>query len=134
MQALLSLVYSAGIARATGFAAQLDKLLAADDSVNEAAVVECAARLNDLCFGLETAAQLPAGAAQDAVLAYLLNTYALNAVATDPFLRPLLPALPLSGATVRYRVLAANGRPLRANGRLLAGGATLEVPPIPALI
>ena len=127
MQVSLAQVYSAGIARATGFAQQLDALLALDDEQVQGQLADLVARVNDLCFGLETAAQLPVGTEQDRVLAYLWNTYALGAVAQDPFLRPLLPPIPTTGATVRRFVLGTgNGRVLGNLGRLLGTRTTLE--------
>ena len=81
--------------------------------------------INNLLFGLETVAQLPAGPAQNMVAGYLIETYGLGAVATDPFLRPLLPPIPAAGAAVRLRVRAANGNAVFANGAYISAGAVL---------
>ena len=100
----------------------------------EAAGLPTAAReasLLDLRFGLERAAQLLPGPDQDAVLGYLIETYGLLAVGTDPFLRPLLPPVPATGAVVRYRVRAANGRAVGANARFIGAGAVLAPVPTP---
>lgn len=78
-----------------------------------------------LRLGLEAAAQLAPGADQDAVLGYLIETYGLVAALTDPLLRPLLPPIAATGATVVRRVLGIGGRALSANSQLLALGATL---------
>ncbi|GAC1589671.1 MAG: hypothetical protein NVS3B25_07440 [Hymenobacter sp.] len=83
------------------------------------------AALLDLRFGLETVAQLAPGPDQDTVVGYLIETYGLLAVGTDPFLRPLLPPIPASGATVRYLAYAINGKLLRDNGKAVAAGALL---------
>ena len=78
-----------------------------------------------LRLGLEVAAQLAPGLDQDAVLGYLIETYGLLAALTDPLLRPLLPPIPTTGATVVRRVLGIGGRALAANGKLIALGGTL---------
>lgn len=92
--------------------------------------VRAEAGLLDLRFGLERAAQLLPGVDQDAVLGYLIETYGLLAIGTDPFLRPLLPPVPTAGAVVRYRVRAANGRAVGANARFIGSGAILS--PVPS--
>lgn len=125
-QATYAIVYSAGIARGTDYARQLDALLAADDPANDEAIADFVTRLNDLCFGLETAGQLPVGDDQNRVLAYLLNTYVLRAVATDPFLRPLLPAIPATGGVVRPLAFVINGGILSLNGKGAYAGAVLS--------
>jgi hypothetical protein len=81
----------------------------------------------DLHFGLEEVAQATSAQAQADILGYLMETYGLLAVGTDPLLRPLLPSIPATGATLRYRVIALNDRPLMLNNKLLITvGATLS--------
>ena len=59
------------------------------------------------------------------ICAYLQETYGLLAVGQDPFLRPLLPPIPVTGATVRRLVLAVNGRVIVANSSLIGMGSAL---------
>lgn len=86
--------------------------------------------LLDLRFGLEVLAQLPPGGDQDAVAGYLIERYGLRAVGTDPFLRPLLPPVPVAGAAVRRFVLSINARALVANTALVGLGAELVPTPV----
>lgn len=79
----------------------------------------------DLRLGLELVATEPDPGRREVLTGYLIEAYGLNAVAIDPFLRPLLPAIPAEGAHLRYKALGANGRLLRLNGRLVILGATL---------
>lgn len=65
------------------------------------------------------------------ICAYLEETYGLLAVAQDPFLRPLIPPIPTTGATVRRFVLTINNRAIVANTTLIGMGAEL-VPVISA--
>lgn len=81
----------------------------------------------DLHGGLEEVAQASSAQAQADILGYLIETYGLLAIGTDPLLRPLLPPIPATGATVRYKVLGLNGRALVLNGNKLVGvGAVLQ--------
>ena len=84
----------------------------------------------DLRFGLEVVAQLAPGKEQNQVLGYLIETYGLLAVGTDPFLRPLLPPVPATGGTIVRRVLAINNKALVVNGKLLSLGARLVPAPL----
>ena len=59
------------------------------------------------------------------ICAYLEETYGLLAVAQDPFLRPLIPPIPTTGATVRRFVLCINSRAIVANTTLIGMGAEL---------
>ena len=88
------------------------------------------AALLDLRFGLEAIAQLLPGADQDAVIGYLIERYGLLRVGTDPFLRPLLPPVPVGGATVRRYVLSINARAIVANSTLIGVGAALVPTPV----
>ena len=65
------------------------------------------------------------GADATIICAYLQETYGLLVVPTDPFLRPLLPPIPDTGASLRRLVLAVNGRAIVANASLIGMGATL---------
>lgn len=56
---------------------------------------------------------------------YLQETYGLLAVYTDPLLRPLLPTVPATGATVKPLIWAFNGSPITFNGNLVGVGAIL---------
>ena len=56
-------------------------------------------------------------AERTAFLSYAQETYGLLAVDTDPLLRPLLPPVPTTGATVRLRAFLLNGRVARLNGK-----------------
>ena len=84
----------------------------------------------DLRFGLEVIAQLPPGTDQDIVIGYLIETYGLLAVGTDPFLRPLLPPVPITGATVRRFIISVNSRAIVANSSLIGMGGTLVPTPV----
>lgn len=66
------------------------------------------------------------------ICAYLEETYGLLAVAQDPFLRPLIPPIPTTGATVRRFVLTINNRAIVANTTLIGMGAEL-VPVVPLI-
>ena len=66
------------------------------------------------------------------ICAYLEETYGLLAVAQDPFLRPLIPPIPTTGATVRRFVLTINSRAIVANTTLIGMGA--ELVPVVQLI
>lgn len=79
-------------------------------------------RVLDLRFALEAAACLPAGADQDTITAYLINTYGLGRVATDPFLRPKLPVVPAMGGRLTFFALGT-GVP----GRVLGTGIPARV-------
>jgi hypothetical protein len=87
----------------------------------------------DLRLGLERAAKLPAGADQDTVLGYLIETYGLLAVGADPFLRAQLPLVPTQGATIRRRVLAGNGKAMLLSRKLVPTGARLVPNPPPTI-
>lgn len=119
-QALYSTVYDAAQVRLTEFGEHLLER-EADDLPTEHVV----GQLLDLNQGLETAARLPLGADQDAVLGDLIERYALGAVGTDPFLRAQLPPVPTAGATVRRFVLGVNGKAVGVNSKLVGVGAAL---------
>lgn len=120
-------VLSAGHVRLAELGRLLVEQLARYDA-DYPAVERTVDALLHLRFGLEAAAQVAKDSAdQQAILAYLIETYALGVALTDPFLRPLLPPIDADGATVRYRVLAANKTTafVLPNGRLLVVGASL---------
>ena len=82
----------------------------------------------DLMLGNEQTASSVndlAGLDASTICAYLEETYGLLVVPTDPFLRPLLPPIPATGAVVRHRVLSINSRAIVANGSLIGMGAEL---------
>lgn len=79
----------------------------------------------DLRLGLELVATESDPGKRELLTGYLIEAYGLNAVAVDPFLRPVLPAIPATGTRLRYRILSANNRLLRINGRLVVMGVTL---------
>ena len=79
----------------------------------------------NLGLGLEVISQLGPGPDRDAVIGYLIETYGLLSTGTDPLLRPLLPPIPSTGATVSRFVLSINSRALRANNALIAIGGKL---------
>ena len=67
------------------------------------------------------------------ICAYLQETYGLLAVGQDPFLRPLLPPIPVTGAMVRRFVLTINARAIVANTSLIGMGSEL-VPLVTAAV
>lgn len=103
-------------------------LLAALDRDNHADRDRLVDSILHLRLSLEDAARLPADSPeQAAILAYLCETYGLALALTDPLLRPLLPDVPGTGATVRYKVLALNSGAMLLNGnKLVAVGAALS--------
>lgn len=125
ISATLAQVYGPGRVRLAQLAQQFAALEAAGLPTDR---VEYS--ILDLAFGLEVAAQLPNGPDLDAVLGYLIETYGLLAVATDPLLRPLLPPIPATGAVVRRFVLSINARALVANTALIGIGAALVPTPV----
>lgn len=114
IEAAYALVYDAGQVRLAQFAQEY--LSRKGKGLNVDRVV---AQLRHLHHGLETVALLPNGADRDNVVGLLIETYGLLAVAQDPMLRPLLPLIPTTGATVVPGVLAIGGRVLVANGKIL---------------
>ena len=103
VEATLALLYDAAQVRLAGFGASY---LARTTAGLPTDVVT--ARLRHLHGGLEVLALLPIGSDQDAVAGRLIEVYGLLGVAQDPFLRPLLPAIPVAGANVRLRVRGGN--------------------------
>lgn len=83
------------------------------------------ASLFDLRAGLEELARTVDPVQQNIIKGYLQETYGLLSVGTDPLLRPLLPAIPATGAAVRRFVLGVNGRAVRVNNKLVGVGAAL---------
>lgn len=79
----------------------------------------------DLRSGLEKLARTADPVQQNILKGYLQETYGLLAVGTDPLLRPLLPPIPSTGATVRRLVLGVNGGVARVNNKLVGVGAEL---------
>jgi hypothetical protein len=114
IEAAYALVYDAGQVRLTQFAAEYD-----ERKKRGLPVDRMVAKSIHLGLGLETVALLPNGADRDFVVGLLIETYGLLAVAQDPMLRPLLPLIPITGATVVPGVLAIGGRVLVANGKIL---------------
>lgn len=120
IEAAYALVYDAGQVRLAQFGATyLDRQQRGLD------VSRVVAQLRHLHHGLEVVALLPVGPDNDAVVALLIETYGLLAVAQDPFLRPLLPVVPTTGATVSARVLAIGDRAVVVAGKLLVLGRRL---------
>lgn len=124
-QAPYSLVYDAAQVRLAEFGLHL-LALEADDLPDDGPV----GQLLDLHQGLETAARLPAGADQDAVLGDLMERYGLGAVGVDPFLRAQLPLLSAGGSQVVPLVLNINGYDVVVNGYLVGMGAVLVPNPL----
>lgn len=125
-QATYASVYDAAQVRLAQFAREYQRLK--DEGLP---FMRPVAQALDLRLGLERAALLPVGVEQDTLLAYLIETYGLLAVAPDPFLRATLPVVPANGALVKRRPLSINGQVLRLNGKVLCLGAYLV--PYPAL-
>jgi hypothetical protein len=124
-QANYSLVYDAAQVRLKEFGEHIIEL-ESDDLPDDLPV----GQLVDLYQGLETAARLPTGPEQDAVLGDLMERYALGAVGIDPFLRAQLPAIPTTGAVVRRLVLGVNGGVARVNSAFVGVGAALVPAPV----
>lgn len=83
------------------------------------------ASLFDLRTGLEELARTADPVQQNILKGYLQETYGLRSVGTDPLLRPLLPPIPTTGATIRRLVLGVNGKAAQVNGKLVGVGAQL---------
>ncbi len=81
--------------------------------------------IQDLWFGMEEAGRSVDTAEQQDIIAYLIETYGLLAVGLDPLLRPLLPPIPTTGATVRRLAFSINGGAAGLNGRAAYAGAVL---------
>ena len=126
VEATLALLYDAAQVRLAGFGASY--LARTEAGLSTEAVT---GRLRHLHGGLEVLALLPIGADQDAVAGRLIEVYGLLAVAQDPFLRPLLPAIPVAGASVRLRVRGGNGVARGGNLTYLNAPLLLEPVPIP---
>ena len=120
-------VFSAGLVRI----AELGQLWL-DARAEGLPVVRIEQSIQDVWFGMEAAARSTDQADQQDIIAYQIETYGLLAVGLDPLLRPLLPAIPSTGAVVRRRVRAVNGHPVGANGKFIAAGARLA--PVPLLL
>lgn len=128
MPANLSLaeLLDAGHVRLTELAVALRAARELEDAHTTERLVESILHLR---LFLEEAARLPEGSTQqEAILSYLLEAYGLRQALLDPLLRPLLPAIPATGATLIRRVLMVNGKLLLLNGKLLILGARLSTP------
>lgn len=81
--------------------------------------------IQDVWFGMEEVARSADVREQQDIIAYQIETYGLLSVGLDPLLRPLLPPIPATGATIRRLAFALNGSVLSINGKGAAAGAVL---------
>lgn len=119
----LTACLDAGHVRLAELGAALQAARRADNEGDTLRLVESILHLR---LFLEDAARLPAGSPEQArTLSYLTETYGLASALTDPLLRATLPAVPTTGAKVRYRVRSINGKLLVHNGKAVRAGAVL---------
>lgn len=121
-QASYARVYDAALVRL----AELSRArLLAVARVEDEKAARLTAAILDLWHGLEAMGLSAVTAERVAISQYLQETYGLLAVYTDPLLRPLLPSIPMEGATIVRRVLGVNRRALVLNEALVGMGAVL---------
>ena len=79
-----------------------------------------------LGLGIEQAALSADKSEQQEITAHLIENYGLLAVSTDPFLRPLLPPVRVTGAIIRPLAFTINGGIISINGKGGYAGAVLS--------